>query len=92
MTRDCKTCIHSEIGHGEGNGCTAWTCEYINKGEALEVYKQYKEVLKLMDTNALKTVTRKWVVYDREYLKRNADKEAELIKKVYGEDEDEYEL
>lgn len=44
--RDCKTCIHSEIGHGEGNGCTAWTCEYINKKEALKAYKEQMEIVR----------------------------------------------
>lgn len=47
--RDCKTCIHSEIGHGEGNGCTAWTCEYIKKKEALKAYKEQMEIVTCKD-------------------------------------------
>ena len=46
---DCKTCIHSEIGHGEGNGCTAWTCEYIKKKEALKAYKEQMEIVRCKD-------------------------------------------
>ena len=37
--RDCKTCAYSSPGEGVGNGCTAWKCEYINRQEAIKVYK-----------------------------------------------------
>ena len=40
--RDCKTCAYSSPGEGIGNGCTAWKCEYINKREAIEVWKAEK--------------------------------------------------
>ena len=39
MDRDCKTCAYSSPGEGIGNGCTAWECEYINRQEAIKVYK-----------------------------------------------------
>ena len=48
-TRDCKTCIHSEIGHGDSNGCTSWDCEYINKKEALRAYKERMAVVRCKD-------------------------------------------
>lgn len=35
--RDCKNCIRRTI-----DGCTAWECEYINRTEAIEIYKAYK--------------------------------------------------
>ena len=47
--RDCKTCIHSEIGHGDSNGCTAWSCEYINKKEALRAYKEHMAIVRCKD-------------------------------------------
>lgn len=37
--RDCKTCVHSSPFHANDNGCTAWTCEYINKDEAIEAWR-----------------------------------------------------
>ena len=39
MDRDCKTCAYSSPVGGIGNGCTAWKCEYINRQEAIKVYK-----------------------------------------------------
>lgn len=37
--RDCKTCVHQTA-----DGCSAWSCEYINRDEAIEAY----EILKAM--------------------------------------------
>ena len=39
MDRDCRTCVHSNF-HGEDNGCDSWECEYINKKEAIEAWKE----------------------------------------------------
>jgi len=36
MDRDCKNCIRY------AEGCTSWDCEYINRNEAIEIYKAYK--------------------------------------------------
>ena len=41
MDRDCRTCVHSNF-HGEDNGCDSWECEYINKKEAIEAWKEKK--------------------------------------------------
>lgn len=38
--RDCKTCVWSSPWEGEGNGCTTWDCEYINKREAAEAWRE----------------------------------------------------
>lgn len=43
MERDCKTCIYSNFKSENDNGCTAWSCEYINRREAIRVYKEYLE-------------------------------------------------
>ena len=42
MDRDCKNCIRSKGVTEYDNGCTAWKCEYINRKEAIEIYKAYK--------------------------------------------------
>lgn len=36
--RDCKTCAYRSI-----DGCTAWECEYINRREAIAVWKEFIE-------------------------------------------------
>lgn len=44
MKRDCKTCVYSNMTE-YSNGCTQWTCEYINVEEAVEAWKEkYKKV------------------------------------------------
>ena len=40
MDRDCKTCVWSSPWEGESNGCVTWSCEYINKREAAEAWKE----------------------------------------------------
>lgn len=41
--RDCRTCAYSRPSDDMyDNGCTAWDCEYINRREAIEIYKAYK--------------------------------------------------
>ena len=35
MDRDCDNCVR--CGR---NGCTAWGCEYINRKEAIEAWKE----------------------------------------------------
>lgn len=38
--RDCETCIHARPYGGENdNRCSAWSCEYINRNEAIEAYE-----------------------------------------------------
>ena len=43
MERDCKTCLRADFSKGEGNGCTAWECDYINRKEAIKVYEEWKK-------------------------------------------------
>lgn len=39
----CETCIHAKPFGGENdNRCGAWGCEYINRKEAIEVWKAYQ--------------------------------------------------
>ena len=39
--RDCNTCVYARTPDDMyDNGCTAWDCEYINRKEAIEIYKQ----------------------------------------------------
>ena len=41
--RDCETCIHAKpFGGSNDNRCDAWSCEYINRKEAIEIWKAYK--------------------------------------------------
>lgn len=41
--RDCKNCLYARTPDDPySNGCTAWDCEYINRKEAIEIYKAYK--------------------------------------------------
>lgn len=43
MDRDCRTCVYARTPDDiYSNGCTAWECEYINRKEAIEIYKAYK--------------------------------------------------
>lgn len=42
--RDCETCVHAHPFGGENdNRCDAWDCEYINRKEAIEAYKERRE-------------------------------------------------
>ena len=40
MSRDCTTCARSDYSKGEGNGCTAWECDYINVDDAITAYEE----------------------------------------------------
>lgn len=41
--RDCENCVHAKPFGGENdNRCSAWSCEYINRREAIEAYKTLK--------------------------------------------------
>ena len=43
MDRDCRTCVYARTPDDMySNGCTAWDCDYINRKEAIEIYKAYK--------------------------------------------------
>lgn len=39
----CESCIHAKpFGGPNDNRCGAWSCEYINRKEAIEVYEMVK--------------------------------------------------
>lgn len=44
MERDCKTCVHSTQ-----DGCSAWSCEYINRDEAIEAYETLQAMKKMSE-------------------------------------------
>ena len=35
--RDCKSCLFNSYSHG---GCCSWDCEYINRREAAEAWRE----------------------------------------------------
>lgn len=37
--RDCNNCIRCT----PDSGCTSWDCDYINRKEAIEVWKAYQK-------------------------------------------------
>jgi hypothetical protein len=49
--RDCKTCIHrvpvfdDEEGIWRGADCDSWDCEYVNRKEALQAWKEKNGVI-----------------------------------------------
>lgn len=52
--RDCKTCAYARTPDDPyNNGCTAWDCEYIDRKEAIKVYKAYKsgDLIPIKPTN-----------------------------------------
>lgn len=44
----CKSCAYSSPFDGEGNGCTSWDCEYINRKDAIRAYKDMKSLMETM--------------------------------------------
>lgn len=54
--RDCESCIHARpFGGSNDNRCGAWSCEYINRKEAIEVWKAYQKgiiVIKELSSSA----------------------------------------
>ena len=41
--RDCESCVYARPYGGENdNRCSAWSCEYINRDEAIEAWKASK--------------------------------------------------
>lgn len=42
--RDCKNCLYARTPDDpNNNGCTAWSCEYIDRQEAIAVWKEFVE-------------------------------------------------
>ena len=51
--RDCETCIHARPYGGENdNRCSAWSCEYINRNDAIEAYETLKAMREMSETFA----------------------------------------
>ena len=52
----CESCIHARpFGGSNDNRCGAWECEYINRKEAIEVWKAYQKgiiVIKELSSSA----------------------------------------
>ena len=52
----CESCIHAKPFGGENdNRCGAWECEYINRKEAIEVWRAYQKgiiVIKELSSSA----------------------------------------
>ena len=41
--RDCERCINAKpYGGPEDNRCSAWSCEFIDRAEAIKIYNEYK--------------------------------------------------
>lgn len=39
----CESCIHAKpFGGSDDNRCGAWECEYINRKEAIKIYKKFQ--------------------------------------------------
>ena len=51
--RDCETCVYAKPFGGENdNRCSAWSCEFIDRHEAIKAYetlKSMKEAGKMME-------------------------------------------
>lgn len=41
--RDCANCIRSKGATQWDNGCTSWDCDFIDRAEAIKVYKEFIE-------------------------------------------------
>ena len=59
--RDCENCVHAKPFGGENdNRCSAWSCEYINRDEAIEAYETLK-AMRESETRA-KEVVKDYIV------------------------------
>ena len=49
--RDCESCVYARPFGGENdNRCSAWSCEYINRDEAIETYWIVKAMREASET------------------------------------------
>lgn len=56
MDRDCKNCIYARTPDDPyNNGCTAWSCEFISRREAI---KLIKSIVKCKDCKYYDTESR----------------------------------
>lgn len=43
VMRDCEKCVYARPYGGENdNRCSAWSCEFIDRNEAIEAYETLK--------------------------------------------------
>lgn len=43
IMRDCENCVYAKPYGGENdNRCSAWSCEFIDRAEAIEAYETLK--------------------------------------------------
>ena len=48
--RDCESCVHAKpFGGDNDNRCSAWSCEYINRDEAIEAYEIVKAMREMSE-------------------------------------------
>lgn len=54
--RDCENCVYARPYGGENdNRCSAWSCEYINRDEAIEAWETLK-AMKESEAKAKKVI------------------------------------
>lgn len=50
MKRDCETCVYARpYGSENDNRCSAWSCEFIDRNEAIEAYETLKAMKKVSE-------------------------------------------
>lgn len=55
----CESCIHAKpFGGSNDNRCGAWECEYINREEAIEIWKANKDIVRCKDCKYYDTESR----------------------------------
>lgn len=59
--RDCENCVYARPFGGENdNRCSAWSCEYINRHDAIEAYEMVKAMREVSEAYGnVKAVTMK---------------------------------
>lgn len=46
----CESCIHAKpFGGSNDNRCGAWECEYINRAEAIKIWRANKDIVQCKD-------------------------------------------
>ena len=57
--RDCESCIHAKpFGGSNDNRCGAWSCEYINRAEAIKIWRANKDIVRCKDCKHYDTESR----------------------------------
>ena len=46
----CESCVHAKpFGGSNDNRCGAWECEYINRAEAIKIWRANKDIVQCKD-------------------------------------------